>query len=109
MIFTLVLFGGLMTYPGFSAGSDVTFSPDPSVLLDSNPSQDLEFYTLDNGLRVVLAPQKALHTVTVRWSAQVGARDEQAGESGYAHLFEHMMFKGTPRVEDGVYFRVIHK
>ncbi len=109
MIFSFLLFGGLMTGPGFSADSDVSFSPDPYGLLDSNYFQDLEFYTLDNGLRVVLAPQKDLHTITVRWSVQVGARDEQPGESGYAHLFEHMMFKGTPRAEDGAYFRVIEQ
>ncbi len=109
VIFTLLLFLGLMTGPGFSADSDVTFSPDTYVLLNSNLSQGLEFYTLDNGLRVVLAPQKDLHTVTVRRSVQVGARDEQPGESGYAHLFEHMMFKGTPKVEDGMYFRVIEQ
>jgi hypothetical protein len=75
VIFTLLLFWGLMTGPGFSADSDVTFSSEPYVLFDSYPFQDLEFYTLGNGLRVVLAPKKDLHTVTVRWSVQVGARD----------------------------------
>lgn len=111
VVLTLFLVLGLMTGPGFSAepDPDVTFPPEPYVLLDSYLFQDLKFYTLDNGLRVVLAPQKGLHTVTVRWSVQVGARDEQPGESGYAHLFEHMMYKGTPRAEDGVYFRVIEQ
>lgn len=111
VLVTLFLFWGLMTSPGFSADPDpdVSSSPDPYVLLYSDFSQDLECYTLDNRLRVVMAPQNDLHTVTVRWSVQVGARDEQSGESGYAHLFEHMMFKGTPRAEDGAYFRVIEQ
>ena len=70
---------------------------------------ELQSYQLDNGLRVVLAPQKDKNTVTVRLSVQVGALDEQAGESGYAHLFEHMMFKGTPDIGDGEYFNIIKK
>jgi zinc protease len=110
LVLALFLSWVAMTVPGFAAmdPDDSSFS-DPYFMFDSCLFQDLEFYTLDNGLRVVLAPRKDLHTVTVRWSVQVGARDEQPGESGYAHLFEHMMFKGTPRVEDGAYFRVIEE
>jgi len=72
-------------------------------------SAGLKFYHLNNGLRVVLAPQGDKNTVTVRWSVQVGALDEKEGEHGYAHLFEHMMFKGTPTIGDGEYFNIINQ
>ncbi len=53
-------------------------------------------YTLDNGLRVLLFPDESRPTVTVNITYLVGSRHEGYGESGMAHLLEHLMFKGTP-------------
>jgi zinc protease len=53
-------------------------------------------YRLDNGARVLLFPEASRPTVTVNMTVLVGSRHEGYGESGMAHLLEHMVFKGTP-------------
>ena len=53
-------------------------------------------YRLDNGLRVLLFPDAASPNVTVNMTVLVGSRHEGYGETGMAHLLEHMVFKGTP-------------
>src|SRR5262245_36467515 len=53
-------------------------------------------YALDNGLRVLLFPDPSNANVTVNVTVLVGSRHEGYGESGMAHLLEHMVFKGTP-------------
>jgi zinc protease len=52
-------------------------------------------YRLDNGLRVLLAPDASADTVTVHITYLVGSRHEGYGEKGMAHLLEHMLFKGS--------------
>jgi zinc protease len=52
-------------------------------------------YHLDNGLQVLLFPDNSKPTVTVNVTYLVGSRHEGYGETGMAHLLEHMMFKGT--------------
>jgi zinc protease len=54
-------------------------------------------YQLDNGLRVLLFPDSSQSKVTVNMTVLVGSRHEGYGETGMAHLLEHMVFKGTPR------------
>src|SRR5207249_10406144 len=54
-------------------------------------------YQLDNGLRILLFPDQSTSTVTVNLTVLVGSRHEGYGETGMAHLLEHMLFKGTPK------------
>ena len=54
-------------------------------------------YTLDNGLRVLLFPDASKPTATVNITYLVGSRHEAYGETGMAHLLEHLVFKGTPK------------
>src|SRR5689334_20745309 len=54
-------------------------------------------YVLDNGLHVLLFPDNSKPTVTVNVTYMVGSRHEGAGETGMAHLLEHMLFKGTQK------------
>lgn len=54
-------------------------------------------YQLANGLRVLLFPDQSKPTVTVNMTYFVGSRHEGYGETGMAHLLEHLVFKGTPR------------
>ncbi|HKP87099.1 MAG TPA: pitrilysin family protein [Blastocatellia bacterium] len=54
-------------------------------------------YRLDNGLRVLLFPDQSKQIATVNVTYLVGSRHENYGETGMAHLLEHMVFKGTPR------------
>ena len=57
-------------------------------------------YRLDNGLRVLLAPDAGAETVTVHVTYLVGSRHEGYGEKGMAHLLEHMLFKGSTNHPD---------
>ncbi len=57
-------------------------------------------YTLGNGLRVLLFPDASKPTVTVNIAYGVGSVHENYGETGMAHLLEHMLFKGTPKHTD---------
>jgi len=54
-------------------------------------------YSLPNGLRVLLFPDPSKPTITVNITYKVGSRHEDYGETGMAHLLEHLVFKGTPR------------
>jgi predicted Zn-dependent peptidase len=58
----------------------------------------IETYTLPNGLKVTLHPDPTLPQVTINTWFGVGSKDEAPGRSGFAHLFEHLMFMGTERV-----------
>src|SRR5437879_3594140 len=57
-------------------------------------------YRLDNGLQVLLYPDPSSSRVTVNMTVLVGSRQEGYGETGMAHLLEHMLFKGTTRHRD---------
>src|SRR5262245_25233078 len=57
-------------------------------------------YQLDNGFRVLLFPDPSTANVTVNLTVFVGSRHEGYGETGMAHLLEHMVFKGTPKHPD---------
>lgn len=63
-------------------------------------AQDVKYekYTLDNGLTVILHEDHSLPVAAVNIWYRVGSKDEPAGRSGFAHLFEHLMFMGTQRV-----------
>ena len=62
---------------------------------------------LENGLRVVLNPDRTVPTVAIAVYYDVGSRNEERGRSGFAHLFEHMMFQGSANVERGEHFSLI--
>jgi predicted Zn-dependent peptidase len=63
-------------------------------------AQDVPYekYTLPNGMTVILHEDHALPVACVNLWYRVGSKDEQPGRSGFAHLFEHLMFMGTQRV-----------
>ncbi len=63
--------------------------------------------TLDNGLRVIVSPDHTVPTVTVNLWVKVGSRDEAPGRTGFAHLFEHLMFQGSRNVASGEHFAAL--
>jgi zinc protease len=67
----------------------------------------LHRYTLDNGLRVVLAPDPTAPVVGVSVHYDVGFRSEPEGRTGFAHLFEHLMFQGSESLEKLAHFRYV--
>ncbi|MCC6875967.1 MAG: insulinase family protein [Sandaracinaceae bacterium] len=62
---------------------------------------------LDNGLRLVLSPDPTIPTIAIAVYYDVGSRNEQRGRSGFAHLFEHMMFEGSENVDKGEHFALV--
>ncbi|WP_394000834.1 M16 family metallopeptidase [Luteimonas sp. WGS1318] len=67
----------------------------------------IETRTLDNGLTVVVSEDRSSPTVGVSVVYHVGMRLEPENRTGFAHLFEHLMFQGTPTAPKGVFDRVI--
>jgi len=67
------------------------------------PAQDVKYekYQLPNGLTVILHEDHRLPVATINLWYYVGSKDEVSGRSGFAHLFEHLMFMGTERVPGG--------
>ncbi|MEO5981686.1 MAG: pitrilysin family protein [Pedococcus sp.] len=61
-------------------------------------------FTLPNGLRVVVSPDTSVPNVTVNLWVNVGSRHEVAGRTGFAHLFEHLMFQGSRSIASGEHF-----
>ncbi|MCB1181940.1 insulinase family protein [bacterium] len=72
------------------------------------PELALETYTLSNGLHVILHEDHRLPTVSVNVWYHVGSKDEKPGRTGFAHLFEHMMFQGSAHHDDD-YFTPLQK
>ena len=68
----------------------------PKGVTAQSEVEGISEYTLDNGLRVLLFPDATKPTVTVNITYMVGSRHENYGETGMAHLLEHLLFKGTP-------------
>jgi zinc protease len=63
------------------------------------PKLQYQMSTLPNGLRVILSEDHSTPIVHVSVWYHVGSKNERAGRTGFAHLFEHMMFKGSKNVE----------
>ncbi|MEP6946004.1 MAG: pitrilysin family protein [Acidobacteriota bacterium] len=73
------------------------------------PPLEIEEYKLANGLRVVLNPDNAIPVVSIAVYYNVGSRNERDGRTGFAHLFEHMMFQGSENVPKAGHFQHIMK
>jgi zinc protease len=71
------------------------------------PKIDFEKYTLPNGLDVILSEDHRLPLVAVNLWYHVGPANEAAGRTGFAHLFEHMMFQGSKHVPGDKHFRTV--
>jgi zinc protease len=67
------------------------------------PSLHVEKYTLPSGLEIVLAPDPTVTSVIVDVWYRVGSKDEVAGRTGFAHLFEHLMFEGSEHAPSGAF------
>ncbi|CAG1018552.1 zinc protease [Burkholderiaceae bacterium] len=71
--------------------------PLPAGVVKGVSVEGIDEYRLSNGLQVLLVPDDSKPTTTVNLTLRVGSRHEGYGETGMAHLLEHMMFKGTPK------------
>ena len=78
-------------------------SPAPLVA----PRLDFEKYKLKNGLEVILLKDDRLPLVAVNLWYHVGPANERPGLTGFAHLFEHMMFQGSKHIGDDAHFKLL--
>ena len=84
-------------------------SSSPSSAGVSPPAIQAEKVTLPNGLEVILDEDHRTPIVTVNVWYHVGSKDEAERRSGFAHLFEHMMFQGSKHVAEDTFFRHLEK
>jgi len=64
-------------------------------------------YKLDNGLRVILSEDHTAPSYSIAVTYDVGSRDEKSGRTGFAHLFEHMMYQGSANIGKGEHFSLV--
>src|SRR4051794_18311737 len=79
----------------------------PLALAGADYTVPIERYSLPNGMRVILSQDHAVPVVAVYMIYNVGARSEEKGRTGFAHLFEHMMFEGSANAPKGTQDKVI--
>src|SRR4051812_32170727 len=79
----------------------------PSVAASTTPRLDYQTFTLANGLKVILSQDRRLPMVAVNLWYHVGPANEAAGRTGFAHLFEHMMFQGSKHVAADTHFKLL--
>jgi zinc protease len=71
------------------------------------PPTPIAQFTLSNGLRVILSPDRSVPVVSIAVYYDVGSRNEKEGRTGFAHLFEHMMFQGSENVPKAAHFQFV--
>ena len=77
--------------------SDAAATALPKGIQFVSSVEGISEYRLANGLKVLLSPDPSKQTITVNITYLVGSRQENYGETGMAHLLEHLLFKGTPK------------
>ncbi|HEX3158263.1 MAG TPA: pitrilysin family protein [Gemmatimonadaceae bacterium] len=92
------------------AAAALLAAPPVAALAAQEPGRiPIETYTLPNGLTVILSEDHSAQVVNVGVWYDVGSRDERPGRTGFAHLFEHMMFQGSANVKKGDYMSLIER
>jgi zinc protease len=84
-------------------------APHPASAAEGDPKVTIERYRLDNGLEVILLPDDSVPLAYVSVWYHIGSGGEVPGKSGFAHLFEHMMFQGSVNVGEDRHFEVLRK
>ena len=106
LVATLLLASGLNAQQPAApapAARPAVHKPAPSAAVVAVPGPSVEGiseFNLPNGLKVLLFPDQSKPTITVNITYLVGSRHEGYGETGMAHLLEHMLFKGSTRHPD---------
>ena len=82
-------------------------APAPAAPASSLTRYPVAQHLLDNGLRVLISPDRTAPSVAVNLWYDVGSRDEEPGRTGFAHLFEHVMFQGSASVVSGAHIGLL--
>ena len=103
----LRLASGVLFIAGMSCASQQLevaqkqLEPTPEVTITKlSTVEGITEYELSNGLRILLFPDQSKEQITVNITYLVGSRHEAYGETGMAHLLEHLVFRGTPKYQD---------
>jgi len=83
--------------------------PEPAAAADEEFHVPVEYYKLPNGLRVVLSPDHTAPTVCVGVYYRIGFRIEPKDRTGFAHLFEHMMFQGSQNLGKMEFIKLVQQ
>jgi zinc protease len=86
----------LLAFAVCAASPFTSFGEQPANLKPVSAIEGITEYRLSNGFRILLFPDSSTPKVTINLTVFVGSRHEGYGETGMAHLLEHMVFKGTP-------------
>jgi zinc protease len=103
----VVLAGLAVSFGLFAAPGRLTAAPagmDDAKTPITLPKLQFTDTKLDNGLRVILVPDHSAPVYSIDVCYNVGSRNERPGRTGFAHLFEHMMFQGSENVGKGEHF-----
>ncbi len=87
------LFGTILSFSGFGQGTNIEFTE----------------FKLDNGLHVILHQDNTTPNVVVNIMYHVGAKNDYAGRTGFAHFFEHLMFEGSKNIGRGEFSEIVEK
>ncbi|WP_233454876.1 M16 family metallopeptidase [Hymenobacter negativus] len=98
----------VVTAPAAGPATSVA-TPPPAAAASPAFQIPVEYYTLPNGLRVVLSPDHTAPTATVADYYAVGFRTEPRNRTGFAHLFEHLMFQGSQNLGKAEFIQLIQK
>ena len=96
------LLSSAMLIPATALSETPRSTPLPASVQMQTSVEGVTEYALDNGLRILLAPDQAKPSVTVNMTYLVGSRNENYGQTGMAHLLEHMLFRGTPTLRNAL-------
>jgi zinc protease len=96
-------------WPALVAAAALAAPPAEAAPDPGDPKLAFEKYTLPNGLEVILVPDKSVPIVAVNLWYHVGSGHEAPGRSGFAHLFEHMMFQGSRNAGSDRHFVILKK
>ena len=85
------------------------FGASMLFLISTLKAQEVAYeeYDLNNGLHVILHQDNSAPLVTTSVMYHVGGKDRTEGRTGFAHLFEHLLFEGTKNIERGKWFEIV--
>ena len=103
--------GTAVTAPTTASATSTAPATSAAAVTPAGPAFQIpvEYYTLPNGLRVVLSPDHTAPTATVAAYYAVGFRTEPRNRTGFAHLFEHLMFQGSQNLGKNEFIGLIQK
>jgi predicted Zn-dependent peptidase len=105
-----ILLAGFLAFTGLPAAARLESgirAAESSVIAAERFKVPFKEFTLKNGLRVILSEDHSAPTYSICVTYNVGSHNERPGRTGFAHLFEHMMFQGSENVGKGEHFILV--